>query len=105
MKEPKIDWSKIPDGYQIGYSSVDGPMWLRLIAKTPILSNYSYVLAYKFGHTKITKSPELGLDSDPINFEDPHWRDPISGKSVQDMVNEGSLAFMGYREKGEKRKA
>jgi hypothetical protein len=103
MKDPKINWTKVPSGYQIGYSSELGPLWLKVIARTPVLKKYTFYLAYKYGHTTITKSPEIEIDSESINFDDPNWKDPRTGKSVQDMVDEGSLAFMEYRQKGKKR--
>ena len=102
MKDPKINWANVPSGYQIGYSSEHGPFWLKAISRTPILNKYTFYLAHKYGHATLTKSPEIEIETESINFEDPNWRDPKTGKSVEDMVNEGSLAFMEYRKKGDK---
>jgi len=58
---------EVDDGYSIGFSHQDIPLWLRLIVGTPGFSNFGWRLAEKFGYLKVRPNPKK--DSAEATFE------------------------------------
>jgi len=90
-------WSEIPADFYPEFNFHRGPLWLRVLARTPVLDRYAYPIAMKKGLCDLWPTNEqASLDDD---FARGNWIIKDHPKNRLDRWFEGSVALLGQGEK------
>lgn len=97
--EKDVDWDLVPTGYSVGFAVADLPLWLKIAVQLPPMRWHQIHSIQKRGYARYTPSRDVEKNDmyEAIDFNDQGWRDPRTGKSVLEMIVEGSIAPLKFK--------